>query len=147
VRISRALLERRRVLGRDLHDQVPRVRGLEGKLARQRFVEDHAHAVDVGRRIDLHHAAGLLRRHVLRRPEKRSVACHARADVSSARNAEVEELREATIRVFDQEDVVGLEVAVNDPCFVHDREPPEAERYRLRRLLERQRCGCPDPLS
>ncbi len=88
------------------------------------LVEDRAHRVEIRAVVHVRVPTRLFGRHVRRRPEHgarprelggrpRDVAGH------HARDAEVEHLDDLLVLVVRQEDVVGLEVAVDDAAGVH----------------------------
>ena len=82
----------------------------------QQLVKDHAERVDVGARVDglaLH----LLRRHVRRRADHAARRGQALLVVDELGDSEVEDLRLAAI---GDQDVVGLDVAVDDAEVVRD---------------------------
>ncbi len=95
----------------------------KGWAARQQLEEKHARAVDVGRggRVT---ALDLLGAHVLRGPDGRAVARHART-LLVVRDAEVGDLRGA-VRV--EQDVAGLQVTVDEPGIVDGLEPGKKGR-------------------
>jgi hypothetical protein len=108
----------RRLLGQDLHEVVAGVR----RDARDHLVADRAECVDIAARVG-GAARGLLRRHVLGRPHR-----HARARQATLacgfcfgrlRDAEVEDLHDVGGSFArDEEDVLGLEIAVDDALRV-----------------------------
>jgi hypothetical protein len=120
--------QRRRRVARDRDEH------LHGRLADERaepgehLVEERAEGEDVAPRVEVH-PHGLLRAHVGRRPHhapflrrvgRRVVELERLARRGLAR---LEELREAEIEDFDlavlvQHDVLGLEIAVDDPLLV-----------------------------
>ena len=107
---------RQRVLGRHLHQGLQRRPGMEGRPARDQFVEDRPQGIDVGRRADPPGLApGLLGGHVTGRPHQGSAPGPARLVVEPLGQAEVGDLGDA---VGGQEDVRGLQVAVDDPPAV-----------------------------
>ncbi len=94
-----------------LDDEVGRA-ALEGKAAREHLEEHAPERVEVDRGRGLG-AARLLGRHVLGRAEHEA----GRGDAQFALHlgqAEVEDLDEVAVLVVEQEDVVGLDVAVDD---------------------------------
>ncbi len=100
-------------------------RALEGMLARQRFVEDHAERVDVGPLVD-GGAGELLGRHVADGADREPAAGHL-GEAAHPRHAEVDELHRGDAarlsRVsqhggIGQVDVGRLDVAVDDPARV-----------------------------
>ena len=74
---GRSLLRRLHVLGEHLRDDGQVVVGPEGDLAGEALVEHHAHGPDVGARVDVLAAAGLLGRHVKRRAQHHAGAGEA----------------------------------------------------------------------
>ena len=114
--------------------------------SREHLVEQRAEAEEIGAMIG-GPAAHLLRRHVAHRAEDDAGAGLRRrgsrrlADADSLRvdqlgQAEVEDLDAA---VIGEEDVVGLEVAVNDPLVVRRGEPVRDLSRVIDRLARRQR--------
>src|SRR5205085_7243668 len=88
----------------------------ERGLAVQQLVKDHAERVDVGARVDglaLH----LLWPHVRRRADHAACRGQALLVVDELGDSEVEDLRLASV---GDEDVVGLDVAVDDAEVVRD---------------------------
>ena len=99
-----------------------RRRRLEGRVAGEHLVENHAEAVDVGARIDVVVGA-LLGRHVARRADQRAGLGErverARGVLLQLGDAEVQHLDEQRVVVVAREDDVrGLEVAVDDAAAV-----------------------------
>ena len=110
---------RDRLLAHDLGQHLDGALTLEGRLARQQLVEDRAEGEDVGALVEIAQPHGLLGRHVVRAADH--VARPRQALVVGApRDPEVDEHRLA-VRLADQ-DVGGLDVAVDDPVLVHVRE-------------------------
>ena len=87
----------------------------ERSLADERLREDDPERVEVGSPVDVAVPLDLLRRHVLRRPEKLRRARQARAPLGP-REAEVGEL---DVAALVEEQVLGLQVAVDEPGRVH----------------------------
>ena len=95
--------------------------GVEGPLPREALIEDDAQRVDVGARIQAHFAADLLGRHVVRRSERGALLRQRHAPGFARvefRYAEVEDLHERASVLFCDEQVVGLQIAVDDPGLV-----------------------------
>ena len=133
-RNSRA--ERRHRLGLLVHDRVERrLLILAGKcmLPRQHLIEHNPERPDVGPLIDLL-PARLLRRHVLRRAERR--ARLRELHPGELREAEVDDLHET---VFRDENIRRLDVAVNDPLAVRLGEPLGDLNGDIERLIELER--------
>ena len=93
--------------------------GAKRRAADQHLVDERAERIDVGARVG-RSAQHLLRRHVLRRPHRHPRVGEARGlGRHVAGDAEVEHLHEVRLAVArDQEDVLGLEIAVNDAAPV-----------------------------
>ena len=125
--VGRELIERRRLLVGDVHQRGRERLPDERIPPRERPVEDHAHRPDVGARVDLRGTLGLLGRHVLGRAHQ-----HAHAGLAGVlalgelRDAEVHQLDQQPPRLgLVQEDVLGLEVAVDDALLVCGGEPDQ----------------------
>ncbi len=109
------LRRRHRLVGHHLHDGVQVRRRLERRPARQQLIEDGAQRVDVaGRPNLLALAAGLLGRHVRRRPHDGARGRLANV-VELLGQTEVGDFGRAVLR---QQDVGRLQVAVNDAFVV-----------------------------
>ncbi len=92
-------------------------------MAGQQFVEQHTEAVDVAARIDVEIGdLGLLRARIRRRADERVEASEERLVREPAlrrlRDAEVDHLRHGHAVVDRDENVRGLDVAVDDPFLV-----------------------------
>ena len=121
--------------------------GHERRPPAQHLEEDHAQRVDVGAVIDLARAAALLGRHVRGRPHHRC-RCASRTErcwrpcCQQLGDAEVEHLhaaRGASRRVVGhQEQVVGLEVAVDDAARVRGGQRARGLRGDAARVRRRQ---------
>ena len=96
--------------------------GVKGKLSTDRLVSHRCECPDVSARIDVRGADDLLRAHVVRRPDHHSLGREPGS--SAARvlgDAEIEHLDEQFFLIFDDEDVLWLDVAMNDAervCFL-----------------------------
>jgi hypothetical protein len=121
----RELSERGRILVKDLVQRVDERLGLERPRVRNGLVQDAAEREDVGARVE-RLAGDLLGGHVPRRAEKLAVrgegaegggvgADRIPRGVGQLGQAEVDDLR---VAVLGDQDVVGLEIAVNDPGAV-----------------------------
>ena len=114
---------RRRGHGHVLDDDLAVTVAAERDLAREHLEQQHAERIDVGAVIDLDLPLALLGGHVIGRPHHRTGA-RLVADLlvgqRQLREAEVEHLDEVTARaaVVAQEDVLGLEIAVDDSLLV-----------------------------
>ena len=89
---------------------------VERSTSRDHLVEDHPQRIDVGALVDLLRVGDLLGRHELRRAhDERAHAAAILVGLHEPRDAEVEDL-DVIARLFlvGEEDVVGLEVAVDD---------------------------------
>ncbi len=96
------------------HRQGKAVFGGVGHVAGQHLVEQHAEAVQVG--AGIHRlAANLLRAHVARRADGQAGPGHDRGAAEGFGDAEVGQHRAA---VFAEQDVLGLDVAVDDVAAV-----------------------------
>jgi hypothetical protein len=101
----------------------PRDVAVERTSARQELEEDHAEGIEVGSGVD-RLSEHLLGRHVLGRTQRLAYdgeRLHAGLRVRrfEPRDAEVEQLDEVALSfVLDQHDVLGFEVAVDDPFFM-----------------------------
>ena len=96
------------------HRQSKAVFGGVGHVAGQHLVEQHAEAVQVG--AGIHRlAANLLRAHVARRADGQAGPGHDRGAAEGFGDAEVGQHRAA---VFAEQDVLGLDVAVDDVAAV-----------------------------
>jgi hypothetical protein len=103
-------------LGEQRHDVVAGERAHAGEA-----LEEHAAEHEqVGPGIDLLPGASLLGRHVARRAHQDPARGHP-AQAAEPRDAEVEDLDPAHIP-FGEEEVTGLEIAVDDPALVRRRE-------------------------
>ena len=123
--VGRRLGHLREVLHRDLDRRVAGERHLPG----QHLVEHDPERVEIRARID-RRAARLLGREVLRGADDRAGLGHLRR--ARARDAEVRHLQPA---VAADDDVVRLDVAVDDPVAVRERERAED----LARVVDRDR--------
>jgi hypothetical protein len=101
----------------------------EGRLAGDELVEERSARVHVAARVEAL-PEDLLRRHVRRRPDRRSRPALQLASVHAAvRHAEVAELRAlgdhpiVIVHARHEDDVRRLDVAVDDPALVRVREP------------------------
>ena len=124
-----------------LGGQLERVCALERQLSREHPVEDHAEGVDVARRPG-GLAGCLLGRDVRGRSEHRPGFGQRRA-IADLRDPEVGDLRPALVV---EEDVRGLEVAVDEAARVGLREPGGDLGSDLERLLVRQRSSREQPV-
>jgi hypothetical protein len=90
--------------------------------ADQQLVENDTQGVDVGPRVDVHRrGVGLLGGHVHRRADDRSGVLQAlvgQVEFRGLGDAEVDDLRGGPAVDFGDEDIAGLEVAVDDPLLV-----------------------------
>ena len=112
-------------MDRDLDHQRVVVGVEEGQPARERLVEDDAEPVDVGAAVELEAAARLLRAHVRGRAAHHAGAGDGggRAGAGDLGDAEVEELGDhLAAGEAVEEDVARLDVAVDDPLVVRQRE-------------------------
>jgi hypothetical protein len=120
-----------------LHRDLERRLACERQLPGEKLVQDDPDRVDVGALVD-GRAARLLRREVLRRPDDRPSFGHLARRRS--RDAEVRDL-EARVAVagavLHPQDVVGLDVAMDDPAAVCEADGAED----LARDLDRRRDG------
>ena len=115
-----------------------RVDAVDRATTDEHLEQHHPERVEIGARVDRVRRKCLFRRHVLRRPEddawtgetRHRLRCRAELG-----DPEVEHLREGALRSRYEEDVVGLEIAVDDAQRVRDREPGED----LERDVERER--------
>ena len=145
---------RRRLRGvvQHLGDDPQVVVGAERHLAGQALVKEHAQRPDVGAMVQVLLAARLLGRHVERRSEQQAGVGQTIAGVpfvaarlDRLRDAEVDDLDEVGVAALDQVDVLGFDVAVEDPLGVRGAEragdlagDPQAALDRQRRLAHRQ---------
>ena len=110
------------IAGANLQDQSAEGIALEGAPARHAFERDDSHGPQVGFVVDVLGALDLLGAHVVGRPDHCSGACvaagrHLAGNV--LRHTEVEDLGEDLAVIRDgEEDVVGLDVAVDDAFCV-----------------------------
>ena len=93
----------------------------ERRAPRQQLVRQHADRIDVGPVIDVRVARHLLRRHVLRRPEEHAVARERQRSRRRRQGPRYPEVAHQRVTTGDQ-DVVGLDVAVDDALGVRIRE-------------------------
>jgi hypothetical protein len=115
-----------------LHGQdIAPPRAHERGRAAEQLIKDDAEGIDVGALIDAAiDAAALLGRHVRGRPQQRSgqrVGRRPPDRISHLRDPEVDHLdpvATAAPGVRDQEQIVGLQIAVNDPARVRRRQRP-----------------------
>jgi hypothetical protein len=106
--------QRRQRFG-DVHDaDRERILGAVRRVADEHFVQHDAETVEIGAAVD-RAAARLFGTHVVRRADDRAGAGHAQRGFVRARDAEIGEDGRA---VFAQQDVVGLDVAVDDAFFL-----------------------------
>ena len=97
----------------------------ERQLAAQALVEHRADRPDVAARVHVGVSLRLLRRHVPGRAEHDALARERRVlgQLLDLADTEVQDLRERRIRIaIDEEDVVGLEIAMNDARVVRTHE-------------------------
>ena len=96
--------------------------GIERRRAGQQLVEDHAQGVDVGTGVDIHRRrVGLLRRHVSRSADDRAGVGEAllgELEFGRFGDAEVDDLRRGPAVDLGDQDVGGLQIAVDDPLLV-----------------------------
>ena len=119
------------------------VRDDERRAAARHLERDAAERVEVGAPVDLRRVAPLLGRHVRRRAHR---ARRARRDAGERtgqlRDAEVEDLDAFAARqlaIGDEEDVVGLEIAMRDAGVVRGIEHARDLAADLAELAERER--------
>src|SRR5690606_36126370 len=94
--------------------------GLERGATGEQLEEDQADGVEIGARVDLA-ARGLLRRHVARGPKHDALPREllAAALVEQLGDAKVDDLDDlVAAEILAQEDVLGLEIAVDDADVV-----------------------------
>src|ERR1051326_4450614 len=123
--------QRRRVALDDRGEDVERRLADERRVAGEHLVEHDADGVDVGARVDDRLAAHLFGREVVERAGERAGAVQRIGGVAAAGergHAEVEDFHAA---VATQHDVLGLDVAMNDPRLVRR---GERARYAQRNL-------------
>ena len=142
---------RRRV--REVHrDELDLVVRLERLPPREHLVEDDPRRVDVRPGVD-DLGERLLRREVLGRPEdharlregRRAGAAAPRHGLRDLGDPEVEDLHDVGLTVaLDEHDVVGLEIAVDDPGAVRVLEAAQDLAGDGERALLRQRAGLDD---
>ncbi len=102
------------MLAEDPHEGV----AVERHLAGEHLVEDDAEGVDVGAGVDAL-PRRLLGRHVVRRAEDHPRPGELGVRAADLGDAEVEDLHEAVVApATDEEDVVGLQIAVDDAAPV-----------------------------
>ncbi|MCO5170068.1 MAG: hypothetical protein M9894_27345 [Planctomycetes bacterium] len=134
--VGRRALERRGVLRGQLPEEALRRVGLVRRAPGQRLVEDGRQRPQVGARVDLV-ARGLLGAHVAQGADDPPRLGHVGARVAARRLGDPE-VEEPHVPVVGQHDVVGLEVAVDDPRRVRlgqrlERLLPERQDLRRRR--------------
>ena len=130
----------RQVLHRDLERGVARERQPSG----EQLVEDDPDRVDVRALVD-GGAAGLLRREVLSRPDDRPGLCHlARRRPGDTEVGDLE--ARLAVAVLREDDVVGLDVAVDDPAAVREAQRAQDLAGDLDRGRDRQRPFADDPV-
>ncbi|PRP99362.1 hypothetical protein ENSA7_64040 [Enhygromyxa salina] len=108
--------------------------GRERHVARQQLVEDHADAVDVGRRGQLssHHPLG---RQVIRRAEQRALlGLKPLAALGDLRDPKVEDLELGARRAAKH--IGRLDVAVDDACSMRGGQPLAQLGEQLERVVE-----------
>jgi hypothetical protein len=110
----------------------------ERQFSREHFVKDDTQRIDVRSMIDGRGPFDLLRCHVMRRPDdifragqEHRVGIH----LDELRDAEVGDLDPAR---FVQQEILGLDVAMNDPLVVRELERLANLRDDAQRLLGRQ---------
>jgi hypothetical protein len=106
-------------IGDDLRQDRARLLGGERQAPGERAIQDHAQGPDVAAPVDVLLAAHLLRAHVLGRAEKLpgfGAVADARRGV--LRDAEVEHLDDLVVVGAREEQVVGLQIAMNDARLV-----------------------------
>ncbi len=115
------LADVRRLLEEDLGQQGRQVLGHEGRAAGEALEQHRAQREQVGAGVEVGRAAGLLRRHVRRRPQHQPGLRHPVRGLPALGDAEVEEADPVDAPV-DEEDVARLHVPVNDPAGVRGAE-------------------------
>ena len=123
-----------------LREQLHRRAALVRALPRQHLVEHHAQCVDVRPRVDVVRVHHLLRRHVGRRADDHARRRHRRLVrlVRELRDAQVRQLRRP-VRV--EHDVLGLDVAVDNPVPVRHLQRERDLRSDAHRLGHRERAA------
>ena len=141
------LREIRRLLRQDRRDRVGRRVAAERALPREHLVEDRPEREDVGPAVG-GLAAHLLRRHVAHRAEDDAgLRAGDRAQVRLPTGLVVDlQLRESEVEDLDapvsgEEQVFGLEIAMDDPFFVRRREPARDLHRVVERLADRNGAG------
>jgi hypothetical protein len=124
------LAERRRILeGRLEHDRERVVAG-EGRLPGQALPEDAPEREEVDAGVDVARAVGLLGRHVAGGAERRARGGELSAQVGDAGDPEIEDGHPRDLAP-GQEEVGGLEIAMNDAESVDRGERPRHPRAEL----------------
>ena len=132
--------KRGRLAGEHARDDGLRSGTAEGRLAGDHLVGHRAQRIDVGARVHRLLAHRLLGRHVLRRSQAQPRLRHALAARLLHRqgNAEVGHQRVLVARTALQENVLGLDVAVNHPAFVRVLQRTRHLARDLHRIRNRQ---------
>ena len=136
--VAAALLDRDRPLGDVLDENRRRAVGDERRLAGQHLIAEDAERIQIAAAVDRALARGLLGRHVRRRADRDARRREPRVALADrARDTEVGHHRAAALRV--DQDVVGLDVAVDDAALVGVGERVGHVAQRAARLVDRQR--------
>ena len=130
-----SLGQRHRVFGLHLVQHRRQIRRRERLAAGEHVIEHRSRREDVGPVIDFR-AARLLGRHEVGRADDEAARRHVR--VGEPRHAEVEDLQAPVVL---DEDVAGLDVAMEDAVHVRDGEPFAHLAHEIERRLERRATG------
>jgi hypothetical protein len=113
---------RQRHLGQMHHDDLADALRVERRLAGEQHVHHAAHRVDIRAQVDLAGTTALLGRHERRRAhDGRGQRLLRRVAAVELRDTEIEELGPLAahhLGIADEEDVLGLEIAVDDAAHV-----------------------------
>ncbi len=124
-----------RIDGMPRHDGLHR-RALERRISREHLVEQAAERVDVAARVDVALSRRLLRAHVARRPQRQPGLGQFLAAHRAHRPCDTE-VGHPGMAIL-QEDVLGLEVAMNEPMAMGVIEGISDLAEELQRLVDRQ---------
>ena len=87
----------------------------EGRAAAEALEGDRAEGPEIGPRVDRLRASRLLRAHVEGRPHEGTRLRRGGLHRFDLRNAEIEDFGDFLVVVLHEEDVRGLQIAVDDP--------------------------------
>ena len=109
-------------LDQDSRENVAERRAVERESPGQALERDGAERPEVGAQVDRVGALRLLGAHVRRRPEDLAHLGASARPARELRDAEIDELRDLVVVLAGEEDVLGLQIAVDDSHGVRARE-------------------------